>query len=81
MFDNGWGAAWNTLQEKAPPSPCASPPQPVPVTPKPPPSPEDWLKELHRRRVAAHPDKEGGSHEGFLAANAEYEAWKGKLRP
>jgi hypothetical protein len=60
--------------------------EPGPRTPlpgwNPPPrdlTPQDLLRQLHLKRVAAHPDKPGGSHEAFLQANAKYEAFKRKL--
>ena len=80
LFGPGWGTDWNTTparpylldwkeedkpKKKEAPAPRCS----MEVIKK------RRLRELHLRRVAAHPDK-GGSHEEFILANAEYEAAK-----
>lgn len=41
-------------------------------------TPQEKLRELHLRRVRAHPDF-GGTHEAFLQANADYESYKRTL--
>ena len=75
-----WHRSWDTLQEGQRPSCRETPTATVPVKQcsapvSPPWTLEEHLKDLHRKRVAAHPDK-GGTHEEFLAANTEYEAFR-----
>jgi len=89
MFDPPeWGRHFNTLQDKPYIPSGKKEHQGVPIKPVcpevpaydwRPPTLEEQLRELHRRRVAAHPDS-GGSHEEFLRVNAQYEALKRRIK-